>query len=146
MTKTFAFPLLIGMLCIGCGPNREVSMDQGPGVREIHDNIELHFDEVTVNGVDYLILEKDRNNPDEGFGFMALKGNLLVHHTDSAIAYLRTMLQIQAKILAKLDTISEREAMNEINRVLESNLAKTSIKNEPEELVGSRRPLQRDEK
>ncbi len=128
------------LFLIACGPNREVSIDQGPGVREIHDDIELHFDEVTVNGVDYLILEKDRNNPDEGFGFMALKGNLLVHHTDSAIAYLRTMLQVQARILSKLDSISERQAMRQIDALLKDNLDKTSIKNlEDEELIGSKK-------
>lgn len=129
--KTFPLLILTSIVLLSCGPNREVSIDQGPGVREIHDNIEVHFDEVTVNGVEYLILEKDRNNPDEGFGFMALKGNLIVNHTDSAIAYLRTVIEVQAKILAKLDTISERQAMQQINAILDKNLEKTSIKNRP---------------
>ncbi len=130
--KALSSFIISSIFLLSCGPNREVSMDQGPGVREIHDNIEAHFDEVTVNGVEYLILEKDRNNPDEGFGFMALKGNLLVRHTDSAIAYLRTVIQIQAKILAKLDTITEDQAMMQINRILNENLAKTSIIAKPE--------------
>ena len=140
--KAVALLLMLSIFLPSCGPNREVSIDQGPGVREIHDNIEVHFDEVTVNGVEYLILEKDRNNPDEGFGFMALKGNLLVHHTDSAIAYLRTVIEVQAKILAKLDTISERQALRRINNMLDRNLEKTSIKNRPEQLTGRRKPLQ----
>ncbi len=127
---------------LSCSPNREVSIDQGPGVREIHDDIEVHFDEVTVNGVEYLILEKDRNNPDEGFGFMALKGNLIVNHTDSAIAYLRTVIEVQAKILAKLDTISERQAMRQINSMLDKNLERSSIKNKStKKLTGRRKPL-----
>lgn len=130
-------------MLFSCGPNREVSIDQGPGVREIHDNIEVHFDEVTVNGVEYLILEKDRNNPDEGFGFMALKGNLLVNHTDSAIAYLRTVIEVQAKILAKLDTITEKQAMSRISNMLDKNLEKSSIKNKPTgKLTGRRKPLE----
>ncbi|MEQ9423423.1 MAG: hypothetical protein RJQ09_03315 [Cyclobacteriaceae bacterium] len=125
-----------------CGPNREVSVDQGPGVREIHDSIELHFDEVTVNGVEYLILEKDRNNPDEGFGFMALKGNLLVNHTDSAIAYLRTMLQTQTRILAKLENIPESQVADEINLLLKENMAK-ALANKPDStsLTGRRKAV-----
>ena len=139
--RTLASLLLALLILYACGPNREVSMDQGPGVREIHDSIEVHFDEVTVNGVDYLILEKDRNNPDEGFGFMALKGNLLVHHTDSAIAYLRTILEVQAKILAKLDSVSERQAMRQINGILNKNLDKSSIKDKTGPLTGRRRSV-----
>lgn len=126
--KAIALFIVTSIVLFACGPNREVGHDQGPGVREIHDSIELHFDEVKVNGVEYLILEKDRNNPDEGFGFMALKGNLLVHHTDSAIAYLRTMLEVQAKILSKLDTISERQASRQINAILRKNM-KTAAEN-----------------
>jgi len=102
--KYLPYLMLVTWFAISCEPNREVNVDQGPGVREIHDEIELHFDEVTVNGVEYLILEKDRNNPDEGFGFMALKGNLLVQHTDSAIAYLNTMRD-RCKILLFLGSI-----------------------------------------
>jgi len=129
------------VLLTACGPNREVNVDQGPGVREIHDEIELHFDEVTVNGVEYIILEKDRNNPDEGFGFMALKGNHLVSHTDSAIAYMRTMMEVQARILSKLDGISEKQAMNQINLLLEKNFTKTEIIKETGSLTGKRKKL-----
>ncbi len=142
--KALSLLVVISMYLVSCGPNREVSIDQGPGVREIHDNIEVHFDEVTVNGVEYLILEKDRNNPDEGFGFMALKGNLIVNHTDSAIAYLRTVIEVQAKILAKLDTITETQALSQINAMLDKNLEKSSIKDDPTVLTGRRKaaPLQ----
>ena len=139
--RLFLLVILFLSVLASCGPNREVSIDQGPGVREIHDDIELHFDEVTVNGVEYLILEKDRNNPDEGFGFMALKGNLIVNHTDSAIAYLRTVIEVQAKIIARLDTISERQAMQQINGILEQNLNKTSIKDKPDALIGRKKSV-----
>ena len=36
---------------------------------------DLNFTTITVDGCEYLILERDRNNPHEGFGFMAHKGN-----------------------------------------------------------------------
>jgi len=33
------------------------------------------FDIIEIDGCEYLILERDRNNPHEGFGFMSHKGN-----------------------------------------------------------------------
>ena len=49
---------------------------------------QLKFQTIVIDGCEYLILERDRNNPHEGFGFMAHKGNCgnLVHqysHPDS---------------------------------------------------------------
>ncbi len=48
----------------------------------------LQFQTIVVEGCEYLILERDRNNPHEGFGFMAHKGNCSNHihqysHPDS---------------------------------------------------------------
>ena len=137
--KDFVCLIAVMGFVISCGPNHEVNVDQGPGVREIHDEIELHFDEVTIGGVEYLILEKDRNNPDEGFGFMALKGNLLIQHSDSIIAYLNTMLQVQARVISKLEGIPEDQVMSEVNALLSKNLSRTSIKSPPEILSGKRK-------
>jgi hypothetical protein len=81
--------------------NKEVNHEDGPNFNEIHENLRAHFDEVNIGGNDYYILERDRNNPHEGFGFMALKGNKIFQNQDSIKAYLKTLIDIQVQLLAR---------------------------------------------
>lgn len=109
--RTKAHIIIIGCLLTflySC-ENREVNQDEGPNFSEIHEEIEYHFDEVDINGLQYLILERDRNNPHEGFGFMALKGEQIRSNQDSIKAYLKTMLDLQNQILSKLNNRSIEE-------------------------------------
>lgn len=97
----FAIALTLSILS-GC-ENREVNENEGPNFSEIHEEIEYHFDMVNIDGIDYHILERDRNNPHEGFGFMALDGQQFLSNQDSIKAYLKTMLTLQSEILSKLN-------------------------------------------
>lgn len=118
--------LAILLFCYSC-ENREVNPEVGPVFSEIHENLEYHFDKVTINGYEYLILERDRNNPHEGFGFMALLGNPIGNKQDSLKAYLETVLEVQTQILAKLNNSSEVEANAEIQKILQGKLSKLKI-------------------
>jgi hypothetical protein len=80
----------------GC-KNRDINEGEQFKPREIHEDIMFSFDKITVDGIEYLILEKDNNNPHEGFGFMALRGNKLMEKTDTILAYLKTIRELQAK-------------------------------------------------
>ena len=51
-----AFPVLM----FSC-QNKPLQDNSEISPREIHENIQFHFDEVEVDGVEYLILEKDNN-------------------------------------------------------------------------------------
>lgn len=91
--------LVLSIGTLSCVENRDVNASDGPNFRDIHEGIHSHFDEVAVDGSKYIILERDRNNPHEGFGFMALKGNDMRANQDSIKAYLKTILQLQSIIL-----------------------------------------------
>ncbi|WP_109830408.1 hypothetical protein [Reichenbachiella versicolor] len=109
-------------LLTGCVENKDVNSSYGPNFREIHEDIHFHFDEVVVDGNKYLILERDRNNPHEGFGFMALKGNDMKSNQDSIKAYLKTILELQKKILSN-QGLKEVESLTE--SLLENNMIKS---------------------
>ena len=115
MKKLLAIICSIASICIitSCGKNREVSASDGPNFREIHEDIHFHFDEVAVDGDKYLILERDRNNPHEGFGFMALKGADIKKNQDSIKAYLKTILDVQLMLL-DLQGFKNDSLINEI--------------------------------
>ena len=90
--------------------NQDVNYTDGPNFSEIHEDIHYHFDKVAIDGNEYYILERDRNNPHEGFGFMALKGNDIKANQDSIKAYLKTLLDVQNKLAAQINKQSEEEA------------------------------------
>jgi len=94
--------ILISTILYSC-ENTEVNQDEGPNFSEIHEEIQYNFDEVEINGIKYLILERDRNNPHEGFGFMALKGESNQRNQDTIKAYLKTMIDLQNQILSKIN-------------------------------------------
>ncbi len=91
--------LLFGI--VAC-ENRDINEGEQFKPREIHEDIVFHFDTITVDGIEYLILEKDNNNPHEGFGFMAFRANKLMEKQDTVLAYLRTITDLQVEILSHL--------------------------------------------
>ena len=107
---------LIPIILIGC-KNQSLSEDEKFSTREIHKNVQWHFDKIEVDGVEYLILEKDNNNPHEGFGFMSIRANNILQKQDSILAYLKANQQMQAKLYASLHDISEKKAL-ELNKDL----------------------------
>ncbi|MEQ9297398.1 MAG: hypothetical protein RIF33_02495 [Cyclobacteriaceae bacterium] len=110
--------------------NREVhAVDEEEGGTETFKDmpvvgIESHFNRIVVDGVEYLILERDRNNPHEGFGFMAFRANKLLAKQDSILAYLQVQLDNQAEILSLLNetSVNQEKSLNsqKIKRVLEA--------------------------
>ena len=86
--------------------------------REIHEEIQFHFDEIEVDGVEYLILEKDNNNPHEGFGFMAFRANKLMEKQDSILAYMRTVLELNTQIYARVNRQSLEESQQHTDELL----------------------------
>ncbi|PIB35458.1 hypothetical protein BFP72_08665 [Reichenbachiella sp. 5M10] len=89
--------------------NRDVNHGSGPNFSEIHEDIHYHFDETVIDGVKYHILERDRNNPHEGFGFMALNGVDIRKNQDSIKAYLKTILELQIVTAAQQQKIENVE-------------------------------------
>ncbi|MFY0652540.1 MAG: hypothetical protein JXQ96_10925 [Cyclobacteriaceae bacterium] len=112
----------IALLYSAC-ENREVNPETGPDFSEIHENMEYHFDRVKIDGQEYFILERDRNNPHEGFGFMALNGTRMNTEQDTIKAYLKTLLEVQTQILAKVNNESSEEASAKVNTILKKNLS-----------------------
>ena len=88
--------------------------------------MQWHFDKIEVDGAEYLILEKDNNNPHEGFGFMSIRANTLLQKQDSILAYLRANQQMQAKIYAALNGISEEDALAINDRLYNQSLMSQS--------------------
>ena len=115
-------PISIALLIASC-KNREVNEHEGPNFSEIHEDIEYHFDSVVINGIEYHILERDRNNPHEGFGFMALNGASILDNQDSIKAYLKTVLEVQAEIQANLKNEPIETTEEQINYIFKENLS-----------------------
>ena len=86
MKIILSISLLVLIISVGC-KNESLSEDEKFATREIHENVQWHFDKIDVDGVEYLILEKDNNNPHEGFGFMSIRANNLLQKQDSILAY-----------------------------------------------------------
>ena len=103
--------LLVFIFLSGC-ENREVTPED-LSIREIHTSLPDHFNTITVDGEDYLILERDRNNPHEGFGFMALRGNKIYGKLDSIAARQTVILKNQARILSLLEGRPQEDFMFE---------------------------------
>jgi hypothetical protein len=94
--------LLICTILFSC-ENRELNEGEEFRPRELHDNFkDSHFTLVVVDGVEYLMMERDNNNPHEGFGFMALRGNKIISKQDTSLAMARTIAEFQIQIMAHL--------------------------------------------
>ncbi|SMD31905.1 hypothetical protein SAMN04488029_0243 [Reichenbachiella faecimaris] len=113
-----------GLILVGLSAceNRDVNHADGPNFSEIHEDIQYHFDQVEIEGHEYYILERDRNNPHEGFGFMAMKANKTMANQDSIKAYLKTLIDIQVELLAKENEISVEEAESSVNSLFQFHL------------------------
>ena len=117
--------LVVLIISFGC-ENQSLSEDEKFSTREIHENVQWHFDKIEVDGAEYLILEKDNNNPHEGFGFMSIRANTLLQKQDSILAYLKANQDMQAKIYATLNGISEKDALALSDRLYQRALMKQS--------------------
>lgn len=122
MNKLTIYLSTLFLLSCSC-ENREVNPETGPDFSEIHDNLEYHFDKVRIDGYEYLILERDRNNPHEGFGFMALNGTRIGGNQDTLKAYLKTVLEVQSEILGLLKEEPKEDAAFKIDELLKNNLS-----------------------
>lgn len=114
--------LLTSILLINSCKNRDINAGEAFRPREIHENISFHFDQITVDGIEYLILEKDNNNPHEGFGFMAFRANKLVAKQDSLMAYIKTLTDLQIRTYAAASGKSLEEVTQEASDLLEYHL------------------------
>ena len=103
--------------------NRPLSDQENFKPKEIHENIKYHFDKISVDGIEYLILSRDNNNPHEGFGFMAFRGNELIARQDSIFAYLRSLNRMQMMLYAKVMNKNLEETKKEFNEIYTKNLA-----------------------
>lgn len=96
--------VLLFIVCFSC-KNRDVnpvSSDTLP-MHERNPIDPAEFDTVKVGGNDYFIMERDRNNPHEGFGFMGLNPIRITQKQDSILAYQKLLLRNQIRILEKLE-------------------------------------------
>jgi hypothetical protein len=109
-TSAFSGLLMLFLACLSSCENRPLHDNASVSPREIHEDIKFHFDEIEVDGVQYLILEKDNNNPHEGFGFMAFRANVLMEKQDTLIAYMKTITDLNTRIYAKLYGTSLEES------------------------------------
>ena len=106
MRKNLLIVLMASSL-LAC-QNKDINEGEKFRPRELHDNFDhSHFTKVTVDGVEYLMMERDNNNPHEGFGFMAFRANTLLEKQDTLIAYLKAMQYFQNKIYSRMYMISE---------------------------------------
>lgn len=101
----------------GC-KNRDINEGEAFQPREIHENISFHFDKISVDGIEYLILEKDNNNPHEGFGFMAFRANKLMAKQDTMMAYVKTINDLQTRIYAAASGRKLEDVQAEVDELL----------------------------
>ena len=73
--KCCVLVLLASLVLVSACKNREVNMSSSQ-IQEVDIlSREYNFHIIEIDGCHYLILEIDRNNPHEGFGFFAHRGN-----------------------------------------------------------------------
>lgn len=118
--------------------NRDVNHSDGPNFSEIHEDIQYHFDQVEIEGHEYFILERDRNNPHEGFGFMAMKANKTIANQDSIKAYLKTLIDIQTELLSQRKEMPLEETETVINELFDYYLLQSkSLQDETKKEKGA---------
>lgn len=118
--------ILFTSLLLAC-ENRDINEGEQFKPREIHEDITFHFDKIEVDGIEYLILEKDNNNPHEGFGFMAFRANKMMEKQDSMIAHLRTIQDIQIRIYAAMTRRPLPQIEEEANDLFQYYLDSESV-------------------
>lgn len=111
--------LLSIIILAGC-ENRDINEGEEFRPRAVRDDFnQTHFTLITVDGVEYLMTERDNNNPHEGFGFMAFRANKLIEKQDSVLSYLRSMQYYQNKMYARMFNISEEEAQAQFDETFD---------------------------
>lgn len=111
------FFLVVVLLVIHGCKNKDINEGEEFRPRPVQDNFDdSHFTKVTVDGVEYIMMERDNNNPHEGFGFMAFRANNLLEKQDSIFAYLKAMQSFQNKIYSRMYNISEEQAEADFDR------------------------------
>lgn len=115
--------LSLPILLIGSCRNRDINASEEFKPRVIHDFFEeSDFSVMRIDGLDYIMLEKDNNNPHEGFGFMALKANKMMMAQDSVMAYLKAMNYYQLKMYSRMMNQPEWQVRDEFDSLFLSNL------------------------
>ena len=100
---------IIGLITIfvSC-ENKDINEGEEFRPRAVKDSFEdTHFTKIVVDGVEYILTERDNNNPHEGFGFMAFRANTMLEKQDTLISYLKTMQYFQNKMYSRMYGISE---------------------------------------
>lgn len=118
--------LLFGCLAIflGC-ENKDINEGEEFRPRAVKDSFEdTHFTMIEVDGVQYILTERDNNNPHEGFGFMAFRANKLMEKQDTIISYIKTIQHFQNKLYSRMYNISEDSGQAEFESKLLEFLAK----------------------
>ncbi len=110
----FSFLVLVLASC----ENRDINEGEEFRPREVNEDFDkFHFNKITYDGIDYLITERDNNNPHEGFGFMAFRPNLLFDMQDSILAHLKTQADIQTRMYAGMFNLSQQESDSVYNQI-----------------------------
>ena len=103
--------------------NRDLNESEEFRPRVLEDSFDdSHFTKVTVDGVEYLMLERDNNNPHEGFGFMAFRGNVLMEKEDTVIAYLKAISDLQVQYFARMSRQPESQVREEFDALFLKHL------------------------
>jgi len=107
--KNLSIPLLLLLATFSC-KNKDINEGEEFRPREVNENFEeFHFNRIVYEGVEYLITERDNNNPHEGFGFMAFSGSKLLEEQDTLMAHLMSIGDMQSRIYARLYGVSDSE-------------------------------------
>ena len=115
------------LILLSC-KNRDLNEGEEFRPMEVHDSFQgSHFAKVTIDGVEYLMMERDNNNPHEGFGFMAFRGNQLIEKQDTVIAYLKSVYEMQARIYAETSGKNVEDVMNDAHEIFLSHLKEEEV-------------------
>ena len=121
MKKLFSF-FIVFTIFFSC-ENRELNKSEEVQPRSLEDTFEgEHFTKVVIDGVEYLILERDNNNPHEGFGFMAFRANAMLEKEDTVIAYMKAMSDLQIESFAKISKESKDDIKSRFDELLAFHL------------------------
>lgn len=117
MKKLTLIGLVLALL-VSC-ENKDINEGEEFRPRAVKDSFEdTHFTMIEVDGIQYILTERDNNNPHEGFGFMAFRANKLMEKQDTVISYLRAMQHFQNKMYTKMYGISEDSGQAEFESKL----------------------------
>ena len=125
--RKLSYLLFIPLILVSC-KNRDLNEGEEFRPRVLEDSFDdSHFTRVTVDGVEYLMLERDNNNPHEGFGFMAFRANTLLEKEDTVIAYLKSISDLQVQYFATLSRKSEQDVRDDFNMLFKKHLKEKQV-------------------